>query len=66
MERDDVCNGAKVGRPPDYLVRPGIRQTAILRSTRNGPRRSMSDLGAVVEFAVIRLREPIIWPMQLK
>jgi hypothetical protein len=37
MERDDVCNRAKVGRLPEYLVRPGISQTAILRSTRNAP-----------------------------
>jgi hypothetical protein len=37
MERDDVCNRAKVGRLPEYLVRPGIRQTPILQSTRNGP-----------------------------
>jgi hypothetical protein len=66
MERDDVGNRAKVGRLPEYLVRPGISQTAILRSTRNGPRRSMSHLGAAVEFGVIRLREPIIWLMQLK
>jgi len=37
MERDDVSNRTKVDRLPEYLVRPGLRQTAILQSTRNGP-----------------------------
>lgn len=37
MERDDVCNRAKVGRLPEYLVRRGTRQTTILRRTPNDP-----------------------------
>jgi len=62
MERDDVCNDTKVGRPPDYLVSPGIRKTAILQRTR----RSISHLGAAIEVAVVKFREPTIWLMQLK
>ena len=66
MERDDVCNGAKVGRPPDYLVRPGIGQTARLRSTRCGPDARYRILAPAIEFAVIRFRELTVWLMQLK
>jgi hypothetical protein len=66
MDRDDVRNGAKVGRPPDYLPPPWNTPNRNIAEHPQCPQRSISKLRAAVEFAVIRFREPTIWLMQLK